>query len=249
MSPSEHRVPPEHWSIPEHWSLLEHWSFPEHWTPPERWVPPPVRLPSQVGGFDASVDAWFEAHLRGRPGLDRLMYGATALGDHGVIWQLLAAAQAGRRRGGEWKRPLLRATVGLGVESALVNGPVKWLFRRTRPVHDGPRPLHLRQPRTSSFPSGHATAAFFGAALLRDGDPWWPLYYAVAIIVASSRVHVRIHHASDVVGGAVVGVLLGELTRRLIPVHPALAQPDPVPAVPSHPGAESSEGAGGLHLA
>jgi undecaprenyl-diphosphatase len=40
----------------------------------------------------------------------------------------------------------------------------------------------------------------------------------VAVVVASSRVHVRIHHASDVVGGAIIGVFLGELARHLVPV-------------------------------
>jgi undecaprenyl-diphosphatase len=46
----------------------------------------------------------------------------------------------------------------------------------------------------------------------------WPLYYAIAVVVAASRVHVRIHHASDVIGGAAIGILLGELTRLLVPV-------------------------------
>ena len=82
----------------------------------------------------------------------------------------------------------------------------------------GPRPLRLRKPLTSSFPSGHATAAFFGAALLRDDDPWWPLYYGIAVVVAASRVHVKIHHASDVVGGIALGIALGEVTRRVVPV-------------------------------
>ena len=113
---------------------------------------------------------------------------------------------------------MLRAWAGLGIESALVNGPIKWMFRRTRPAPEGPRPWHLRQPRTSSFPSGHASSAFFGAALLRDGDPLWPLYYAAALVVAASRVYVKVHHASDVVGGIAIGVVLGEVTRRLVPV-------------------------------
>jgi undecaprenyl-diphosphatase len=46
----------------------------------------------------------------------------------------------------------------------------------------------------------------------------WPLYYVVAIVVAASRVHVRIHHASDVLGGMGIGIALGELTRHLVPV-------------------------------
>jgi undecaprenyl-diphosphatase len=184
-----------------------------------RWRSPTVPIPERVDDLDAAVDEWFEQHLRGRPAADRLMYTASALGDHGLIWLSLAAVQALRRHG-DWQRPLVRAAAGLGIESAVVNGPVKWLFRRTRPVHQGERPLRLRTPLTSSFPSGHATAAFFGAALLRDGDPLWPLYYAVAVIVAASRVHVKIHHASDVIAGAALGAGLGEVARRLVPVGP-----------------------------
>jgi undecaprenyl-diphosphatase len=54
--------------------------------------------------------------------------------------------------------------------------------------------------------------------LLRDDDSWWPIYYAVAVIVAASRVHVKIHHASDVIGGIAIGIVLGEVARGLVPV-------------------------------
>jgi undecaprenyl-diphosphatase len=205
---------------------------------PPRWTPPTVPIPSGFERFDDTVDRWFEDHMRGRSAADAVMYTASAVGDHGIIWLALAVLQAGRRRQG-WQRRLLRASAGLGIESALVNGPVKWMFRRTRPVHEGPRPHHLRQPRTSSFPSGHATAAFFGAALLRDDDPLWPLYYLIAVVVAASRVHVRIHHASDVIGGATIGILLGELARLLVPVGTRAHDAAPVQRVGSRPGSES----------
>lgn len=183
---------------------------------------PTVPIPTAFEPFDTAVDDWFEHRLRHRRGIDLVMYGASAVGDHGIVWLALAGMQARRRRGTgrEWSRPFLRVALGLAAESVVVNGPVKFMFRRTRPVHDRPRPMHLRQPRTSSFPSGHATAAFFGAALLRDEDPLWPLYYALAVIVAASRVHVRIHHASDVIGGVLTGVALGELARHMMPVAP-----------------------------
>ena len=44
------------------------------------------------------------------------------------------------------------------------------------------------------------------------------MYYALAAIVATSRVYVRIHHASDVVGGIPIGIVLGRLGRRLMPL-------------------------------
>lgn len=184
---------------------------------------PTVPIPAAFEPFDSSVDKWFEDHLRHRRPADLVMYAASAVGDHGILWLVLAGIQAARRRrqGKPWKRQFLRVSIGLGIESVLVNGPVKLMFRRTRPLHEGPRPMHLRQPRTSSFPSGHSTAAFFGAALLRDEDPAWPLYYALAVVVAASRIHVRIHHASDVIGGVLIGVGLGEAADRVVPMTPA----------------------------
>ena len=169
-----------------------------------------------VDHFDEWVDDLFDRYLRGRPVADRLFYAASALGDHGVIWLILAAAQ-GLRSDDHW-RGALRAAAGISVESAFVNGPVKWLFRRDRPTTSTARPLPLRQPRTSSFPSGHASSAFFAAALLSEGDPALrPLYYAIAVVVALSRIHVRIHHASDVAAGIGLGAVLGEIARRLMP--------------------------------
>jgi undecaprenyl-diphosphatase len=170
-----------------------------------------------VSRFDQAVDSYFDAHLRGKPGPDRLMYTASAVGDHSMVWLALAALQ-GPVSGKGW-RPLVRAGALLGAESVLVNGLVKLAFRRERPDVTEPHPLPLRVPVTSSFPSGHASAAFFAAALLRRRASW-PVYYAVASIVASSRVHVRMHHASDVIAGAALGAALGELARAVVPLLP-----------------------------
>ena len=184
-------------------------------------IPRAIPIPRAFEPLDSTVDIFFDERLRSSRVLDLVMYSASAVGDHGVVWLALAGVQAARRaqRGAAWKRRFTRVAVGLAVESVVVNGPVKLLFRRSRPVHLGPRPLHLRQPRTSSFPSGHAAAAFFGAALLRDDDQAWPIYYVLAVVVAASRIHVRIHHASDVIGGVLTGVVLGETLRKLVPVE------------------------------
>jgi undecaprenyl-diphosphatase len=180
---------------------------------------PRLRLPkgasARVVAFDRVVDEAFD-HLRGHKVADRLFYGASAIGDNGLIWLILAAAHGLRSE--RHLRGAVRAAAGVGVESAVVNLGIKSLFRRVRPVYDGPRPHRLRQPRTSSFPSGHATSAFCAAALLSEGDNLWPLYYGVAVIVASSRIYVRIHHASDVIAGVAVGHGLGRIGRRLFPI-------------------------------
>jgi undecaprenyl-diphosphatase len=173
----------------------------------------------RIAEFDERVDKAFD-HLRGNPVADRLFYGASALGDHSLIWLILGALR-GLRSEHDWKAAV-RVGVMLGAESALVNVGIKSLFRRTRPPWQQPQTgrLKLRRPLTSSFPSGHATSAFTAAGLLADDDPLWPAYYAIAVVVATSRVYVRVHHASDVLGGIPIGVALGRIGRRLLPLPP-----------------------------
>jgi undecaprenyl-diphosphatase len=181
-------------------------------------VPHPVAAARRhVRTFDSAVDRAFDA-LRGRPPVDRLFYAASELGDFSLIWLLLGGVRALRS-----ERDLeaaKRLAVGLAVEYVAVNAVIKSAFRRRRPPWEADRPLHVRRPRTSSFPSGHATAACVATILLSEDDPLWPVYCAVGVVVASSRVYVKIHHASDVLAGVVVGTALGIAGRRLMPLPP-----------------------------
>ena len=61
-----------------------------------------------------------------------------------------------------------------------------------------------------SFPSGHSTASFAVATVLAKRFPLFgPLCIAVAIFVALSRVLRGSHFPTDVLGGAVIGILSG----------------------------------------
>jgi len=168
-----------------------------------------------AGRLDRAAERVVDGRLRGRPRIDRAMYLASELGDFSLCWHLLGAARG--LTSDAAAAEAVRLSVVLGAESALVNGAVKQLVGRRRPIFDGERPHRLRTPRTSSFPSGHASAAFCAATLLAEGRRTWPLYYAAAAVVAASRVHVRIHHASDVVAGAALGLVLGRVARRAWP--------------------------------
>ena len=65
--------------------------------------------------------------------------------------------------------------------------------------------------------------------LLSDGTPWAPALFLVAAIVSISRAYVRIHHASDVVAGILIGTLLGKLGKRLFPLPYAPNEESPAP--------------------
>ncbi|MYB10649.1 MAG: phosphatase PAP2 family protein [Acidimicrobiia bacterium] len=174
----------------------------------------PVGTSAAVEAFDEAVEQLF-ARLRGNPVADRVFYTASELGNFSILWHALAWAGATSKRG---RRRALRVSVALAVESALVNGPIKSAFNRSRPLAEHDHPHRLRQPLTSSFPSGHASAAVVAAALLSESRRRrWP-FWAAASVVATSRVHVRIHHASDVVVGALVGAVIVRVFKKIWPL-------------------------------
>lgn len=177
---------------------------------------PLARAKQLVVNFDEAVDRKVDG-LRGHAGLDKVMYGASELGDWSLIWHVIGVGQAVLP--GRDPMTAVRVSAILGAESLLVNGALKSMFRRRRPIweEDRPRPHRVRTPHSSSFPSGHASSAFTAAGILSHGDPLWPVYYGLAVVVASSRVYVKMHHASDVLAGAALGIGLAGVARRLWP--------------------------------
>jgi len=96
----------------------------------------------------------------------------------------------------------------------------KRLIGRARPFvggHDDPFAYmpFIWQPAYASMPSGHATTA--AAAAVAIGSVWPRLrgvMWLYALIIMCSRVVVLAHHPSDVLAGALVGVVGALLVRR-----------------------------------
>ena len=167
-----------------------------------------------VEAFDDAADRLL-APGRGRRGADAAASAASWLGDHGLVWFLFGLVRG--RRPGPRRAVAVRAVVFTGAVTPVVNALVKQAVGRSRPARpDTDAPL-VRIPRTTSFPSGHALAAWCAATLFADDNGFAPLYYATAVGVSVSRVHVRLHHASDVVAGALLGTALGRLGRAVVP--------------------------------
>jgi undecaprenyl-diphosphatase len=172
-----------------------------------------------VQRVDQLVDGWFEP-LRGSPALDSAAKVVTGLGDHGLMWATTTVWRA-RHTGPERKRAVRALTVA-GIESSVVNAALKAAIGRSRPDRRGVRladgGIPVREPKTSSFPSGHTLAAFCSATVMsqRGDRAGNALLFASASLVGLSRLHLRAHHASDVVGGAVIGTAIGLIGRRLL---------------------------------
>jgi undecaprenyl-diphosphatase len=101
----------------------------------------------------------------------------------------------------------------------MVSELIKWTVGRGRPFVGGEGDVfhfsHFAGTAAyASFPSGHATTAFalaFAVAALWPQTRVWMLVYA--LVICATRLVLLAHHPSDVVAGALVGVIGAMLVR------------------------------------
>lgn len=130
--------------------------------------------------------------------------------------------------------------VGLhSVESILIataiGGAIKFVTGRARPYVDIDKPGDFQlfrgwsDERYRSFPSGHTINAFaFASTVTRETQFWWPhsvwyvgtVMYSGATLMGISRIYNNQHWASDVMGGAAIGTLIGLKVVKYTHSHP-----------------------------
>ncbi|HHY88662.1 MAG TPA: phosphatase PAP2 family protein [Chloroflexi bacterium] len=118
---------------------------------------------------------------------------------------------------GEWHARAAIMAVGVFALAVLVM-LIKFTVKRARP--DGDWGAVYRQTDPHSFPSGHAARAFLLLILAWALGPSW---LAVALtlwapLVALSRVVTRMHYLSDVLAGALLGVVFSAVVLALVPL-------------------------------
>jgi undecaprenyl-diphosphatase len=146
--------------------------------------------------------------------LDPVFEGLSYAGRLGLLWIVIALLLCALyRRWGVLGLTII--AVALADWSAI---GMKALFDRDRPPLRYPEPDSLvRVPLDGSFPSGHAATSFAGATILAFAFPrLTPVLYVLAAAVAFSRVYVGVHYPLDILGGAVLGVLVAFAVRFLV---------------------------------
>jgi undecaprenyl-diphosphatase len=89
-----------------------------------------------------------------------------------------------------------------------------WTDRARPPLAAGVEPL-VATPQSPSFPSGHAATAFAAATVVAAFHPRLRMpIFALAGLVALSRVYLGVHYWFDIVAGAVLGVVVGLVLTR-----------------------------------
>ncbi|WP_206784912.1 phosphatase PAP2 family protein [Amycolatopsis sp. MtRt-6] len=138
----------------------------------------------------------------------------SAVAQGGLLWVLVAGVLAwrpgGRRRAAG--RGLVAGAAGMASGHL-----VKALVRRPRPPARN-LPAHralLEKPKSTAFPSTHATtAAAFTVAVALTEPPAGAAIAPLAAAVCYSRLRTRAHWPTDVYGGVALGAVVGGLVHR-----------------------------------
>lgn len=115
-----------------------------------------------------------------------------------------------------WKNILILFSCSAGALLAdVINSKIlKPFFERPRPIETI---LRTAEQGSFSFPSSHAVDAFFIATFLGLFFPKFrKILYPLVTLTALSRIYCGVHYPSDVLIGAIVGVLLAYLFYLLI---------------------------------
>lgn len=166
-----------------------------------------------LSNLDVALTQGMNAWAGQSPLTDRLMVWTSAIGV-----PLLVAAVALQWWQGNNKphtRHILLATGFSFLFGLAINQMILLFVQRARPYDAGVSRLLIERSADFSFPSDHATATVaIAAAFLIHGMPRrGALFLAAAMLMVFSRVYVGTHYASDVLGGALTGIIAASLVR------------------------------------
>lgn len=164
--------------------------------------------------FDHSVLMFIHNNLL-NPILDFIFPIITKLGSGGAIWIvfsiILIAIKKYRKYG---VMILLSLVVYLIVGSSII----KPLVARPRPFMELDFiNLIIKEPSGYSFPSGHSMIAFSAAVILLFMNKKIGIIGIIAAsIIAFTRVYLFVHYPSDIIAGAILGVVAGILSYKIV---------------------------------
>lgn len=165
--------------------------------------------------FDRNILFYIQDNLRNEA-LNKVVVWFTSLGNAGLIWVLLIAAliaYKGTRREG------LGCAISLVLCFITVNLFLKNAVARVRPYDAMEQIRCLVGPQADySFPSGHTAIAFAASVpvFIISSKKLGVVMIIFSVLMAFSRIYVCVHYPTDVIGGAVVGILCGVVTGMVI---------------------------------
>jgi undecaprenyl-diphosphatase len=149
--------------------------------------------------------------------LDTLAWAVAIITTGGWIWVIGALVAYLVRVPDSWTA-VKRLLPSVVIATWLIEYPIKAFFRRRRPFARIVEALVIgKRPGSWSFPSGHTASSFASAWIL---STVWPkralVFFGLASTVGFTRIYLGAHYPGDVASGAMFGMLLSEVVRRVL---------------------------------
>ncbi|MBO5163473.1 MAG: phosphatase PAP2 family protein [Ruminococcus sp.] len=163
--------------------------------------------------FELEILDFIRGHMR-NGFLDTVMPVVTMCGDLGIFWVAVALVISAKAK---YRRCSITMLIGLIAGVLIGNLIVKNAVRRDRPCWIIEiQNMLIENPQDFSFPSGHTLSSFCAASILfyydkRLGVP----AFGVAVLIAFSRMYLYVHFPTDIIGGALLGILIACLTVKV----------------------------------
>ncbi len=138
----------------------------------------------------------------------------TLTGDGGCLWLALSLILFLK---GERKKALF-LLLTLGLTSLVVNQGIKLIVLRDRPFIADPTLIpRIAPPTSTSFPSGHSATSMCCAFYLFLTDKNWfgKVSFVWGILICLSRLILLVHYPTDVMCGALIGMMIGFLMFKI----------------------------------
>ncbi|MEA4977686.1 MAG: phosphatase PAP2 family protein [Methanomassiliicoccaceae archaeon] len=165
-------------------------------------------------GLDAEVLTWIHGNMSGGA-MDTVMKYVSCSGDYAAVWMIISAALLIYKPTRE-----VGAVMAVAVLLGLVLNDlmIKPLIERPRPFIEDPSLLLIIDPPGGhSFASGHTVRAFAAAfALFIYDKKWGTVLLAYASLIGFSRVYLMVHYPSDVIMGALIGIICAVAAYKIV---------------------------------
>lgn len=93
---------------------------------------------------------------------------------------------------------------------------IRYFLPRNRPFVENSVNLLVSHSQESSFPSGHAAFYFaLSTVIYSYNKKAGILFFLASFLIVISRVFVGIHWPSDILAGAIIGILVGWLVNKI----------------------------------
>ena len=145
------------------------------------------------------------------PLMDKVMVFITKTGNLGIIWFVAFCLMLLVDRK---KTDIYTYVISLILCVIIGNIIIKNLVRRSRPFFHKEYKLLIKRPWDFSFPSGHTLSSFAAATVLFQINSTVGIVAIIyAVLIALSRLYLRVHFFTDVFFSMVLGVCLGIVAK------------------------------------